>query len=341
MDVTVDSSIEATVAQVTKVTSGTLYFLVNNAGRGLTSPLLYVDLIMVREVFDLNLLSALYVTQKFAPCLVGTKIKVINIGSIGGSVVTPYTGNFIGTDNISGLSDNARYTLHPPRSNDDADELSNWKGNQSDNISPPFLALSFGKHMYSPQGWIAGSSNDSDICDIQLAKDYTSGVSRRYFRIDVNPTAHSPRLTVISRNPIQIHDDGHSVILSRGESLEIGTAVTVDLGEATLRAWRPILSHREELDYRRNAEEFSRAFLHALPRFPISLNVPEGSTFDLRLGNNGTVFRRVRDGHGGVGGFVTVLGFFWEYNSQKIFAAKVPHFKASDPSSVVRKRWES
>lgn len=34
MDVTVESSIEAAVARVTKATGGTLDFLVNNAGRG-------------------------------------------------------------------------------------------------------------------------------------------------------------------------------------------------------------------------------------------------------------------------------------------------------------------
>lgn len=115
MDVTVESSIEAAVARVTKATGGSLDFLVNNAGRGElptpfllpwptrpntdpkgmsghTAPLLDVDLTTARDVFDLNVLSVLRVTQQFAPCLVQAKGKVINIGSIGGRVVTPFTG---------------------------------------------------------------------------------------------------------------------------------------------------------------------------------------------------------------------------------------------------------
>ena len=100
--------------------------------------------------------------------------------------------------------------------------------------------------MYSPQGWVLGSSDDSDICDLQLAKDNTTGVSSRHFRIDLSPDIHCPRFTVLSKNPIQIYIGDRTVTLDQGQSLEILSAVTIGLGGVTMRAWRPALSHQEE-----------------------------------------------------------------------------------------------
>ena len=51
-----------------------------------------MNLDAARETFDLNFFSALHVTQAFAPSLIAAKGKVINIGSIGGKIVTPFTG---------------------------------------------------------------------------------------------------------------------------------------------------------------------------------------------------------------------------------------------------------
>ncbi|KAL7893567.1 hypothetical protein HDV64DRAFT_262432, partial [Trichoderma sp. TUCIM 5745] len=51
-----------------------------------------VDLQSACETFSLNVLSVLAVTQAFSPLLIVTKGRIINIGSIGGKVVAPYTG---------------------------------------------------------------------------------------------------------------------------------------------------------------------------------------------------------------------------------------------------------
>jgi hypothetical protein len=91
--------------------------------------------------------------------------------------------NIVGTEKILELSDNIRYEFQPPEGNDDG--AANWSGNQSEKPDPPFLALKFGEHMYSPQGWVFGSSDDTDKCDVQLAKDNTTGVSRQHLRIDL------------------------------------------------------------------------------------------------------------------------------------------------------------
>ena len=107
-----------------------------------------------------------------------------------------------------------------------------------------------------------------------------------------------------------------------------------------MRAWRPKLSREEEQRYRRNAEMFSEGFLDALPKLPITLNASGTSTFDLRFGTNNTVYKREETGTTSTGSFASVMKVK-ELHSQKIFAAKVPHFKSSDPASKVRGRWES
>ena len=247
-------------------------------------------------------------------------------------------GNIVGTDKILELSDNSRYEFHLPESNNDGPV--NWMGDQSDKLTAPFLALVFGNHMFSPLGWVIGSSDDTDKCDLQLAKGNTTGVSREHFRIDLSPDTHCPRLTVLSRNPIQTHIGDRTVTLDQGQSLEVISAVTIDLGEVTMRAWRPTLSREEEQRYYRNAEKFSEGFLDALPRPPINLNTSGTSTFDLRFGNNNTVYKREETGTTSTGSFASVMKVK-ELHSQKVFAAKVPHFKSSDPASKVRKRWES
>ncbi|KAH8810852.1 hypothetical protein F5884DRAFT_819355 [Xylogone sp. PMI_703] len=71
LDVTSDPSTASAVETLTALTGGKLDFLVNNSGRGHTSPLLDINLQTARDTFDLNVISV----------LAG---KIINIGSIGG-----------------------------------------------------------------------------------------------------------------------------------------------------------------------------------------------------------------------------------------------------------------
>jgi len=62
--------------------------------------------------------------------------------------------------------------------------------------------------------------------------------------------------------------------------------------------------------------------------------------FDLRFGRNNAVYKREGTGTANTGSFTSVMKVK-ELRSGKIFAAKVPRFKASDPASKVRMRWES
>ena len=50
------------------------------------------------------------------------------------------------------LSENSRYEFIPQEGNDDGP--ANWRVVHSEKLTAPFLCLTFGEHMYSPQGWV-------------------------------------------------------------------------------------------------------------------------------------------------------------------------------------------
>jgi serine/threonine protein kinase len=247
-------------------------------------------------------------------------------------------GNFVGTPNILELSENSRYEFTP--SGDLGDDPS-WKGGQAEVLAAPLFCFEFGENMYSPQGWVLGSSDDTDRCDLQIAENNETGISGQHFRIDISPVRRCPRLTVMSTNPIRIRDGLRMVTLRRGEDFEISLPVTIDMGRSSLQAWCPILSTTEQRLYCQNAEKFSREFLDALPRhLPIELNAPGASTFNLRFGNNNTVYvedRKRLSSKGSAGSVMMVR----ESKSGKVFAAKELWFKATDSASERRKRWEA
>ena len=172
-----------------------------------------------------------------------------------------------------------------------------------------------------------------------LARDNETGVSRRHIRIDISPVLFCPRLTVLSRNAVRVHIGARTVILEQGHSLDVVSLVTINLGEITFKTWRPILWPKDEQCYRQNAERFSNDFLDGLRKFPVKLDDTGASTFNLRFGENDTVYKMENSGPASTGSFASVIKVK-ELRSQKIFAAKVPHFKSSDPPSIVRHRWE-
>ncbi|PNY27177.1 Protein kinase-like domain protein [Tolypocladium capitatum] len=244
-------------------------------------------------------------------------------------------GNVEGIENILGLSENRRYEFTPTEGNDGS--AVNWRGGQPVKLTGPCLCFMFGQHLYSPQGWVGGSSPDSDDCDLQLAKDNRTGVSRRHFRIDISPGGRCPRLTNLSRNAIRIHGAGGTIILDQEESVDIISRVTIDLGQVLVRAWRPVLSREQERRYNTNVENFHREFMNALPKPAVASMAP---TLDIRFGLNNAVYKREEEGYTGAGSFASVMKVK-ELRTGKSFAAKVPHYKTSDPAGKVRKRWES
>lgn len=85
LDVTVQEEIDAAVEVIGAEGSG-LYALVNNAGVLITGPSAEVELDAVEWLFDVNVFGVYRVTQAFAPQIVANRGRIVNIGSIAGSI---------------------------------------------------------------------------------------------------------------------------------------------------------------------------------------------------------------------------------------------------------------
>ncbi|KAJ5936071.1 Short-chain dehydrogenase/reductase SDR [Penicillium verhagenii] len=91
LDVTDSSNIQEAVKVVEKST-GRLDYLVNNAGIFTCMPLLDVSLESAKQLFETNVWGTLTMTQAFAPLLIKSKGKIINISSITGDLNIPWVG---------------------------------------------------------------------------------------------------------------------------------------------------------------------------------------------------------------------------------------------------------
>jgi 1-acylglycerone phosphate reductase len=97
LDVTSKQSVEAAVEAVKKSErgGGKLKYLVNNAGRGLTTPLIHVDPEQgseARDMWEVNYWGVLRMTKAFSELLIQEKGCVVNIGSGAGLVYWPWIG---------------------------------------------------------------------------------------------------------------------------------------------------------------------------------------------------------------------------------------------------------
>ncbi|OJJ66269.1 hypothetical protein ASPBRDRAFT_59940 [Aspergillus brasiliensis CBS 101740] len=94
LDVTDEESIKQAVSTVTTATGGCLDFLVNNSGAAYSMPLLDSDNSVAKKIFDVNVFAVVAVTQAFAPLLIASKGKIINIGSVLGKMPLPWQGYY-------------------------------------------------------------------------------------------------------------------------------------------------------------------------------------------------------------------------------------------------------
>lgn len=88
LEVTSPESVAEVKRHVSERTSGSLDFLVNNAGRNYTIPALDVDFSEVQATFETNVFSVMRMCQAFAPLLIQAKGTIIQIGSLAGEI--PY-----------------------------------------------------------------------------------------------------------------------------------------------------------------------------------------------------------------------------------------------------------
>jgi NAD(P)-dependent dehydrogenase (short-subunit alcohol dehydrogenase family) len=115
IDVTDAASIAAAVAQVqAAVGTAGLDGLVNNAGVGLSAPMEYVSLEVVRRLFEVNVFGQLAVTQAFLPLVRFARGRIVNMGSVGGRIAMPFGGALCASKSaLSAMTDALRLELHP------------------------------------------------------------------------------------------------------------------------------------------------------------------------------------------------------------------------------------
>lgn len=93
LDVTVQGDIDAAVKLVSAENRG-LYAIVNNAGVGLMAPLIELDEDDLHFIFNVNVFGPVRITRAFAPLLIESKGRVVNIGSIAGVQTRTFYGPY-------------------------------------------------------------------------------------------------------------------------------------------------------------------------------------------------------------------------------------------------------
>jgi len=93
LDVTVPSDISAAVATVRKAGRG-LYGVVNNAGVVVVAPLIEAEEKELDYIFNVNIYGPYRITKAFAPLLLESKGRVVNISSLNGIVTSPMIGAY-------------------------------------------------------------------------------------------------------------------------------------------------------------------------------------------------------------------------------------------------------
>jgi NAD(P)-dependent dehydrogenase (short-subunit alcohol dehydrogenase family) len=93
LDVTIPEEIEAAVETVRNGGKG-LYGLVNNAGVYIGGPLIEVDIDELQWLMDINVNGIYRVTQAFAPMIIESKGRIINISSISGINTSRFSGHY-------------------------------------------------------------------------------------------------------------------------------------------------------------------------------------------------------------------------------------------------------
>ena len=84
LDVVNGDHIASAVEAVSKHTSGTLSYLINNAGRNHFMPLLDDNIDAAKKIFETNVWGPLALIQAFSPLLIKAQGTIISITSIAG-----------------------------------------------------------------------------------------------------------------------------------------------------------------------------------------------------------------------------------------------------------------
>jgi NAD(P)-dependent dehydrogenase (short-subunit alcohol dehydrogenase family) len=92
LDVTNQAEIDAAVEWVK--TQGSLHAIINNAGVGMMGPLIELEEKDMNFVLGVNVLGPFRITKAFAPLLIESKGRVVNVGSISGFQTVAFYGAY-------------------------------------------------------------------------------------------------------------------------------------------------------------------------------------------------------------------------------------------------------
>ena len=93
LDVTIQTEIDAAVNTITESGRG-LYAIVNNAGVGLMAPLIEAEEGDIDFIFDVNVYGPYRISKAFAPLIIESKGRIVNIGSIAGFQTRSFYGPY-------------------------------------------------------------------------------------------------------------------------------------------------------------------------------------------------------------------------------------------------------
>ncbi|KAJ7139643.1 hypothetical protein C8R44DRAFT_765032 [Mycena epipterygia] len=94
LDVSDASSAEALRDLVSELTGGKLHILINNAGIAYPFSVADMDMVRVKEVFEVNLFGAMLMVKTFLPMLLASassgETRIVHIGSLAGVMPVPF-----------------------------------------------------------------------------------------------------------------------------------------------------------------------------------------------------------------------------------------------------------
>ncbi|KZV80174.1 NAD(P)-binding protein [Exidia glandulosa HHB12029] len=94
IDVGDDDSVQAAAARYRELTGGKLDILVNNAGRGYTTSVTDAEISEVTDLFNANVIGVVRMVRAFGPFVIAAKGKIVNNGSIAGTIAMPFRGTY-------------------------------------------------------------------------------------------------------------------------------------------------------------------------------------------------------------------------------------------------------
>ncbi|MBV9097360.1 MAG: SDR family oxidoreductase [Frankiaceae bacterium] len=94
IDVSDGEQVATATKQVLELCDGRLAGLVNNAGISVAGPFEGLSLDEWRRQFDVNFFGQIDVTQRLLPAVLAASGRVVNIGSIGGRMASPFLGPY-------------------------------------------------------------------------------------------------------------------------------------------------------------------------------------------------------------------------------------------------------